>query len=134
MIRTVEYFMRGNLMESNLDEIEMRTVTNAVRAVTNYAKNTDMDFNPNKEGAFSLFQEIEREIFHARTVALNDKNIEFENTFLVSEYPESGLDEYRWALKKLHLGDIIITLTVYRVGQYSYYIAKALVCREDLIS
>lgn len=128
MIRTVEYFMRGSVMESNLDEIEERLVVNAIRAITNYAK-TDMDFNPKGTG-YDFFLQLERDVFHPRTIAINDKNVEYENTFLISECPASGREEYVLALNKLHLDDIIITLTVYRVGQYSYYAAKAMVCRS----
>lgn len=125
--------MRGSLMESNLDEIEMGLADSAVRIITDYAKETDMDFNPaGARDTFTFYQCLEREIYRPKTFLLNDKNVEFETTFQISDYPLSGRDDYRIALKKLHLGDIIISFIVYRVGQYSYYAANATICREDL--
>ena len=128
MIRNVEYFVRGCVGDQNLGEIEDKVMDLAVAAILNFDDGSELDFNP-KDAPLTFYNGLERDIFHNKAFNLNDKNIEWENTFTLSDYPISCREDYQASLRRLHIGDILIELTVYRVGQYSYWSARAILVR-----
>lgn len=130
MIRNVEYFARGCIGDQNLGEIEDKVMDLAVAAILNFDDGSELDFNPN-QAPIAFYNQLERDIFHNKAFNLNDKNIEWENSFTLSDFPISGREDYRASLRRLHIGDIIIDMTVYRVGQYSYWSARAMLVRTE---
>lgn len=66
-----------------------------------------------------------------KTITLNSKNIEYTEEFHLSDRCVP-CKEVIDTLKKLDAIDIAIVLTVYRLGQYSYYMAEPYLVREYL--
>ena len=60
-----------------------------------------------------------RHIFGDNHLTINEKNIEYIESFYLSDYVMS--DKIKEKLWILDWSDIFITLTVYRLGQYSYW-------------
>lgn len=65
-----------------------------------------------------------------KKITINNKNIEYQEEFDVSGYPMC--DEAIKTLNKLDAADVRVVLTVYRLGQYSYYMAEPYLVRSDL--
>lgn len=63
-----------------------------------------------------------RMLFGAKYISLNTKNIEYQEEYYLSDYVMN--DKVREVLSFLDWDDLYITLTVYRLGQYSYYNVK----------
>ena len=70
-----------------------------------------------------------RAIFGHKHITLNKKNIEYEEEFYLSDFVMS--DELLATLRKLKWADVLITLTIYRLGQYSYFNTEVQYMRED---
>ena len=58
-------------------------------------------------------------LFGRKHITLNSKNIEYEERHCLSDYVMS--DKVKEKLFYLDWADIEITLTIYRLGQYSYW-------------
>lgn len=65
-----------------------------------------------------------------KKITINNKNIEYQEEFSISGY--HMCDEAMKTLRKLGATDVCVILTVYRLGQYSYYIAEPYLVREYL--
>ena len=65
-----------------------------------------------------------------KRITINNKNIEYQEEFNISGYPIH--DEAMKTLRKLGAIDVCVVLTVYRLGQYSYYMAEPYLVRSDL--
>lgn len=63
-----------------------------------------------------------RMLFGSKYISLNTKNIEYQEEYYVSDYVMN--DKVKEILYFLDWSDLYITLTVYRLGQYSYYNVK----------
>lgn len=63
-----------------------------------------------------------RRLFGSKYISLNTKNIEYQEEYYVSDYVMN--DKVKEILSFLDWSDLYITLTVYRLGQYSYYNVK----------
>jgi len=63
-----------------------------------------------------------RMLFGSKYISLNTKNIEYQEEYYVSDYVMN--DKVKEVLSFLDWDDLYITLTVYRLGQYSYYNVK----------
>lgn len=63
-----------------------------------------------------------RRIFGDDHITINEKNIEYIESFNLSDYVMNNkIKEKLWVLD---WSDIFITITVYRLGQYSYWTVK----------
>ena len=74
----------------------------------------------------SLNHRLDREpdsiLTAGKQISINSKNIEYSETFIMSDYVASS--ENNKKLKGMNIVDIIISLTIYRVGQHSYFAAS----------
>lgn len=88
------------------------------------------DFPCNEEPSCPMdFAEIMQKIFGHGHITLNDKNIEYKEELLLSDY---GFDaDLEKRLSKYKFADILITLTIYRLGSYSYFNVETNYIRED---
>lgn len=55
-------------------------------------------------------------------ITINSKNIEYSTSYHLSDY--IMCDELKNKMAKLKIADVIVLLTVYRLGQYSYFCAE----------
>lgn len=63
-----------------------------------------------------------RMLFGSKYITLNTKNIEYQEEYYLSDYIMN--DKVKEILFLLDWADLYLTLTVYRLGQYSYYNVK----------
>lgn len=66
---------------------------------------------------------------HKEFVNINSKNIEFSTSFHLSEHIMS--DKLLKKMRELNIADVLVLLTVYRLGQYSYFAAECDVLVPD---
>ncbi len=71
-----------------------------------------------KQSFFEHSDDLHR-IFGDNHITINEKNIEYIESFYLSDYVMC--DKVKEKLWMLDWSDIFITLTVYRLGQYSYW-------------
>ena len=77
----------------------------------------------------ALFAEIMQKIFGHGHITLNSKNIEYKEEYMLSDY---GMDaDLEARLSKFKFADILIGLTIYRLGSYSYFNVEVDYMRED---
>lgn len=75
------------------------------------------------------FADIMQKIFGHRHIALNTKNVEYQEEFMLSDF---GLDaDLEKRLSKFKFADMLITMTIYRLGSYSYFNAEVDYMRTD---
>ena len=89
------------------------------------AKIKEADINTEVKAEKQSFVEHDndlRRIFGDGHITINEKNIEYVESFNLSDFIMS--DKIRERLWVLDWADIFITLTVYRLGQYSYWTVK----------
>ena len=65
----------------------------------------------------------------AKFIHINPKNIEFSTSFHFTEHLMSS--NIREKMNDLGIGDVLIGLVIYRIGQYSYFSAEITVLIED---
>lgn len=64
-------------------------------------------------------------------ITINSKNIEYSTSYHLSDY--IMCDELKNKMEKLKIADVLVLLTVYRLGQYSYFCAGCTaLCPENL--
>lgn len=88
------------------------------------------DFPVREEPSCDMdYADILQKIFGHGHIALNSKNVEYEEEYLLSDY---GLDaDLEARLRKFKFADILISLTIYRLGSYSYFNVEVDYMRED---
>lgn len=64
-------------------------------------------------------------------ITINSKNIEYSTSYHLSDY--IMCDKLKNKMEKLKIADVLVLLTVYRLGQYSYFCAECTaLCPENL--
>lgn len=75
------------------------------------------------------FADIMNKIFGHGHITLNTKNIEYKEEYFLSDW---GFDaDLEKKLSKFEFADILIGLTIYRLGSYSYFNVEVDYMRED---
>lgn len=123
MIRSIRSAYKGTL-NSDLSDLKYN--------VCQYIREQIMsaDFPCKEEPSCEMdFAEIMQKIFGFGHITLNDKNTEYQEEFLLSDY---GLDsDLEKCLHKYGFCDMVINLTIYRLGSYSYFNTEVNYMRED---
>ena len=117
MINTIPYAYKGTVNQ-NIENIK-DIVTDYVRADILRA-----DIPLNEKPERQTWQEYDMDkiaIFGDKKITLNSKNIEYEEEFSLSDYIMTN--EINQRLFYLDWADVCVKLTVYRLGQYSYWVA-----------
>lgn len=88
------------------------------------------DFPVKEEPSCDMdFAEIMQKIFGHGHITLNSKNIEYKEEYFLSDY---GMDaDLEARLSKFKFADILIGLTIYRLGSYSYFNVEVDYMREN---
>ena len=75
------------------------------------------------------YADIMQKIFGHGHIVLNSKNIEYQEEYMLSDY---GLDaDLEKRLSKFNFADILIKMTIYRLGSYSYFNVEVDYMRKD---
>lgn len=79
-----------------------------------------VDFPVKEEPSCGMdFAEIMQKIFGHGHIVLNSKNVEYKEEYMLSDY---GMDaDLESRLSKFKFADMLIGLTIYRLGSYSYF-------------
>lgn len=88
------------------------------------------DFPMDSEPSCDMdFADIMQKIFGHAHIVLNSKNVEYQEEYMLSDY---GLDaDLVRRLNKFKFCDILIRMTIYRLGSYSYFNVEVDYMRED---
>jgi hypothetical protein len=114
MIERIDYYVGGPLNKLTTEEIILHTndyVKGALLKCNMEPIDTSVQYNR------ALFS---RALFSKDHVSINSKNMEFMTSwhFLERVVPDKELQK---VLDKYEIGDVLIQLYVYRLGQYSYF-------------
>lgn len=90
----------------------------------------EADFPMDAEPSCDMdFADIMDKIFGNKHITLNSKNVEYQEKYFLSDY---GMDaDLEKRLGKFKFADMLIGLTIYRLGSYSYFNVEVDYMRED---
>jgi len=117
MINTIPYAYKGTVNQNieNIKDLVVDYIRSDILRI-----DIPLDEKPERQ----TWQEYDRDkiaVFGDKQITLNSKNIEYEEEFKLSDYVmTSEINERLWFLDWT---DIWVKLTVYRLGQYSYWVA-----------
>lgn len=117
MIQEMQSAFKG-VVNINIENIKSSIVESIYHRLDNFEI-------PNEKEEKQSWQEHDadlRMLFGNQHITLNSKNIEYEESFCLSDYVMNN--HIKDVLFYFDWTDLDITLTVYRLGQYSYYNVK----------
>lgn len=116
MINTIPYAYKGTVNQ-NIENIK-DIITDYIRKDISSA---DIPSKKLERQEWSEFDKDRSLIFGDKSITLNSKNIEYEEEFNLSDYVMTS--EVSEKLFLLDWVDVCVKLTIYRLGQYSYWVA-----------
>ena len=125
MINTIPYAYKGTVNQD---------IENIKNDIIDFVRKDIMSANIplNEKPERQTWQEYDADkfiIFGDKKITLNSKNIEYEEEFNLSEYIMTN--EISERLFMLDWKDVWVRLTVYRLGQYSYWVATVDYVRRE---
>lgn len=124
MINTIPYAYKGTVNQ-NIEHIK-DVIADYIRSDIMSA---DIPSRKLERQEWSEFDADRRLIFGDKSITLNSKNVEYEEEFKLSDYVMTN--EINEKLFLLDWADVWVKLTVYRLGQYSYWVATVYYVRKS---
>lgn len=111
-----------NQVRSAYKGVLNRDISDLKNSISQYLREQILsaDFPVKEEPSCDMdYSEIMQKIFGHGHITLNSKNIEYKEEYLLSDY---GMDaDLEARLDKFKFADILIGMTIYRLGSYSYF-------------
>ena len=115
MIEPINFFINGKVGTQSIEEIKGFATEIFADKLANLETNN--------------FEIAESKIFPEKFIHINKKNIEFCESFYLTDYIMTS--EINKRLAKIGCADVLFCVTVFRIGSYSYFAVNGKMLKFD---
>ena len=115
MTEPINFFIKGEVRTQSIEEIKGLAIQIFSDRLANLKTND--------------FEIAESNIFPEKFVYINKKNIEFCENFYLTDYIMTS--EINKGLATIGCADVLFSITVFRIGSYSYYAVSGRMLKPD---
>ena len=115
MTEPINFFIKGEVRTQSIEEIKGLAIEIFSDRLANLKTND--------------FEIAESNIFPEKFIYINKKNIEFCENFYLTDYIMTS--EINKGLATIGCSDVLFSVTVFRIGSYSYYAVSGRMLKPD---
>ena len=115
MTEPINFFIKGEVRTQSIEEIKGLAIEIFSDRLANLKTND--------------FEISESNIFPEKFIYINKKNIEFCENFYLTDYIMTS--EINKGLATIGCADVLFSITVFRIGSYSYYAVSGRMLKPD---
>lgn len=115
MTEPINFFIKGEVRTQSIEEIKGLAIKIFADRLANLKTND--------------FEIAESNIFPEKFIHINKKNIEFGESFYLTDYVMTS--EINKGLATIGCADVFFSITVFRIGSYSYYAVSGRMLKPD---
>lgn len=115
MTEPINFFIKGEVRTQSIEEIKGLAIEIFSDRLANLKTND--------------FEIAESNIFPEKFIYINKKNIEFCENFYLTDYIMTS--EINKGLATIGCADVLFSVTVFRIGSYSYYAVSGRMLKPD---
>lgn len=115
MTEPINFFIKGEVRTQSIEEIKGLAIQIFSDRLANLKTND--------------FEIAESNIFPEKFIYINKKNIEFCENFYLTDYIMTS--EINKGLATIGCADVLFSVTVFRIGSYSYYAVSGRMLKPD---
>ena len=116
MTEPINFFIKGEVRTQSIEEIKGLAIEIFSDRLANLKTND--------------FEIAESNIFPEKFIYINRKNIEFCENFYLTDYIMTS--EINKGLATIGCADVLFSVTVFRIGSYSYFAVDGKMLRPDI--
>lgn len=115
MTEPINFFIKGEVRTQSIQEIKGLAINIFANELENLETND--------------FEIAESKIFPEKFIHINKKNIEFGESFYLTDYVMT--DKMHNGMEKIGCADVLFSITIFRIGSYSYYAVSGRMLKPD---
>lgn len=117
MTEPINFFIKGEVRTQSIEEIKGLATEIFADRLANLKTND--------------FEIAESNIFPEKFIHINRKNIEFCESFYLTDYIMTS--EINKGLATIGYADVLFSVTVFRIGSYSYFAVNGKMLKSDVL-